>query len=182
MAIKATICKIELAVSDMDRHHYQTYNLTVAQHPSETLTRLMTRIAVFALNASDTLEFTRGLSTDDEPELWEKDYSDQTLLWIELGQPDEKRIRKACQKAQQVRIYEYHGRTALPWWDSLKNSCARFDNLSVYNLDADAIAQLTSLYDRTMRLQASIQDATLWLGNDQGSIEIQPQRLHPHDS
>ncbi|WP_430462859.1 YaeQ family protein [Thalassolituus sp. LLYu03] len=177
MALKATIYKAELMVSDMDRNHYQTYNLTIAQHPSETVERMMVRIAAFALNAADNLEFTRGLSTDDEPDLWAHSLSDEVELWIELGQPDEKRIRKACNKAQKSVIYTYHGRAAQLWWEQMQNTCRRFSNLSVFNFDADAIAQLEGLVDRSMRLQANIQDGTLWLGNNDTSIELTPERL-----
>lgn len=105
MALKATIFKAEISISDMDRHYYQEHPLTIAQHPSETNERMMVRLLAFALNADERLEFTKGLSADDEPELWNKNYSDEIELWIELGQPDEKRIRKACGRSRQVIIY-----------------------------------------------------------------------------
>jgi len=177
MALKATIYKAELMVSDMDRHHYQTYNLTIAQHPSETTERMMVRLAAFALNAGTELEFTRGLSTDDEPDLWARSLSDEIDLWIELGQPDEKRIRKACSRARQVIIYGYHGRPAMLWWEQLEKFCRRYSNLKVFNLDASAIEQLQQLCGRTMRLQASIQDGTLWLGDTEQSIELSLSHL-----
>lgn len=177
MAIKATIYKAELSVSDMDRHHYQTYNLTLAQHPSETTERMMVRIAAFVLNASESLEFTKGLSTDDEPDLWQKSLSDEIELWIELGCPDEKRLRKACSRARQVILYGYHGNAFDIWWQQNQQKCSRFDNLTVIALNPTAIEQLDTLAERTMRLQASIQDATLWLGNTDRSIEIQPTVL-----
>jgi uncharacterized protein YaeQ len=172
MALKATICKAELAISDMDRHFYQTFNLTLAQHPSETTERIMVRLLAFAFNAHERLEFTRGLSTDDEPDLWQKNYSDDIDVWIELGQPDEKRIRKACSRARQVIVYGYHGRPAQMWWDSLKSVCGRFDNLKVVNLDSAATGQLVKLHQRGMRLQATIQDGLVWLGDENQSIEI----------
>jgi uncharacterized protein YaeQ len=172
MALKATIYKAELNVSDMDRNHYQTYNLTIAQHPSETTERMMVRLAAFALNAGEQLEFTKGLSTDDEPDLWAHSLSDEIDLWIELGQPDEKRIRKACNRAKRVIIYGYHGRAAQLWWQQIENSCRRFNNLQVVDFDAAAIEQLQQLTSRTMRLQASIQDGMLWLGDSSQTIEI----------
>ena len=87
MAQKATIYKVELSVSDMDRHYYETHKLTVAKHPSETDERLMVRLIAFALNAREQLEFSRGLSTDDEPDLWEKSLSGEIDLWVTLGLP-----------------------------------------------------------------------------------------------
>jgi uncharacterized protein YaeQ len=95
MALKATVVKAELQVSDMDRHYYASHNLTLAQHPSETDERLMVRLLAFALNADERLEFGKGLSSDDEPDLWRRDYTGDIELWIDLGQPDESRIRKA---------------------------------------------------------------------------------------
>lgn len=175
MALKATVYKAELTVSDMDRHHYHTYPLTIAQHPSETTERMMVRLAAFALNASEQLEFTRGISTDDEPDLWAHSLSDEIELWIELGQPDEKRIRKACNRSKQVIIYLYHGRSAQIWWEQMASTCGRFRNLTVLEFDASAISQLNALCDRTMRLQASIQDGSLWLGNSDGSVELNLQ-------
>jgi len=177
MALKATIYKAELMVSDMDRHHYQTYNLTIAQHPSETLERMMVRIAAFALNAEENLEFSRGLSTDDEPDLWAHSLSDEIELWIELGQPDEKRIRKACNRSKEVHIYGYHGRAFSVWWEQMAATCRRFNNLKVFEFDNAAIEQLQQLADRTMRLQANIQDGVMWLGNNEHSIELKAEAL-----
>ncbi len=172
MALKATIHKAELMVSDLNRHHYATYPLTIALHPSETSERMMVRLLAFALNAADNLEFTRGLSSDDEPDLWAHSLDNQTELWIELGQPDEKRIRKACGRAQQVKIYGYHGRAADIWWEGMEKVCRRFSNLQVFSLDAAAVSQLGNMADRSMRLQATIEDDTLWLGNDKQTVEI----------
>jgi uncharacterized protein YaeQ len=116
MALNATIYKAELQVSDMDRHYYATHALTLARHPSETEERLMVRLLAFALYADERLEFGKGLSADDEPDLWRKDYSGDIQQWIELGQPDEARIRKACGRAEQVVVINYGGRAADVWW------------------------------------------------------------------
>ena len=133
MAQKATIYKVELSVSDMDRHYYETHKLTVAKHPSETDERLMVRLIAFALNAREQLEFSRGLSTDDEPDLWEKSLSGEIKLWVTLGLPSEKIVRQSCGKAKEVIIYSYYDRTTEVWWDKIKNSTTRFENLKVIN-------------------------------------------------
>ncbi|MDC1438529.1 YaeQ family protein, partial [Planktomarina temperata] len=99
MAQKSTIYKAELSVSDMDRHYYETHKLTVAKHPSETYERMMLRLLAFALHASERLEFSKGISTDDEPDLWEKSLNGETDLWIALGLPSEKLLRQSCGKA-----------------------------------------------------------------------------------
>ena len=182
MALKATIYKAELTISDMDRDYYATHTLTIAQHPSETILRMMTRIAVFALNAHEQLEFTRGISTDDEPDLWQRSYSDEIELWIELGQPDEKRLRKACNKAQAVKLYGYQGNAFDVWWKQNANKVHAYPKLSVIKLADDACLQLESLCNRTMRLQATIQDGTMWLGDDEQSIELTPETLFSGDA
>ena len=104
MALSATIYKVELTISDMDRHYYETHKLTVAKHPSETDRRLMVRLLAFALNAHENLEMTKGLSTDEEPDIWQKSLSDELELWITLGMPPEKTLRQSCGKAGQVAI------------------------------------------------------------------------------
>ena len=158
MAQNATIHKVELSVSDMDRHYYETHKLTVAKHPSETDERLMVRIVAFALNAHEHLEMTKGLSTDDEPDIWQKSLSGELDVWVALGLPSPKVIRQSCSKASKVIVYAYGGRTAAMWWDKVKNSVDRFDNLQVINFSEIETGALANLVKRTMKLQINIQD------------------------
>jgi len=174
MALKSTIFKAELQIADMDRNHYQDYPLTLARHPSETDRRLLVRILAFALHAQEGLAFTRGLSTDDEPDLWCRSLSDEILLWIDLGQPDEKRIRKACGRAREVWIYSYNDRGAQVWFDQLAARLERFDNLHIRHLPEAALARLEGLIERNMRLQCSIQDGVVWLGNGDQGASLEP--------
>lgn len=176
MALKATIFKATLSIADMDRHYYQQHSLTLARHPSETDLRMMARLAVFALNADERLSFTKGISTDSEPDLWQKDYSDQIEVWIELGQPDEKRLRQACGKAREVKVYCYSGNSAEVWWEQNRGMAQRFSNLSVINLDAAAIEQLNQLARRSMSLHCNIQEQTLSMGDDAQTVEINQTR------
>ena len=169
MAQKATIYKVELSVSDMDRHYYETHTLTVAKHPSETDERLMVRILAFALNAHEHLEFTRGLSTDDEPDIWQKSLSGELELWVALGLPGAKIVRQSCGKADEVIIYCYGGRTAEIWWEKIKNSTTRFDNLQVVNFSEKDTRELGKQVNRSMRLQVNIQDGDVMVSVD-GSI------------
>ena len=153
MAQKATIYKVELSVSDMDRHYYETHNLTVAKHPSETDERLMVRILAFALNAHEKLEFSRGISTDDEPDIWQKSLSGELELWVSLGLPSEKIVRQSCGKAKKVVVYCYGGRTAEMWWEKIQNKTTRFDNLQVINFSEKDTSELALQASRSMRLQ-----------------------------
>ena len=174
MAQKATIYKVELSVSDMDRHYYETHKLTVAKHPSETDERLMVRLLAFALNASEQLEFSRGLSTDDEPDLWEKSLSGETELWVTLGLPSEKIVRQSCGKAKEVIIYSYGGRTAEVWWDKIKNSTTRFENLKVINMAEAETSKLAQQANRSMKLQVNIQEGDLMVSVDDSIMYVTP--------
>lgn len=158
MAQNATIYKVELSVSDMDRHYYETHKLTVAKHPSETDERLMVRIIAFALNAHESLEMTKGISTDDEPDIWQKSLSGELDVWVALGLPSEKVIRQSCSKAGKVIVYPYGGKTAEMWWDKIKNSTTRFDNLHVFSFSETDTCALARLASRAMKIQVNIQD------------------------
>lgn len=178
MALKATILKATLNIANMDRHYYADHQLTIAQHPSETDLRVMIRLLAFALNASDTLEFTKGLSTDDEPELWQKDLTGEIDVWIELGLPEEDRIRKACNQSGQVVLYTYGGRAVPVWWDKHQNSLNRYGNLTVVDLPAEETAELEQLAGRNMAFQVTIQDGQVTFSNDQSLVTVTPvQRL-----
>lgn len=172
MALKATICKAEIQITDLDREYYQSHTLTIAKHPSETDERMLFRILAFALSASETLSFTRGISTDDEPDIWQKNLSGEIELWVDLGQPDEKRVRKACGRAGRVIIYTYKTRSAELWWTQAQSRLARFDNLAVIHLNVGDHAALEQMAARNMQLQCTIQDGTMWLTNETQSIEI----------
>ncbi|WP_455210929.1 YaeQ family protein [Kaarinaea lacus] len=172
MALKSTIFKVRLQIADMDRSHYQTYYLTIARHPSETDERMMARIIAFALHADDNLEFTKGLSTENEPDVWQLGLSGEIIIWIELGQPDVKRIRKACGRASHVFIYTYSQRAADVWWRQTQGDVNRFNNLSVISLPEDAVKSLAKLTKKSMQLQCTIHDGHMWLGDSSESISI----------
>jgi uncharacterized protein YaeQ len=180
MALKATIYKAELQISDMDRQYYAGHELTLAQHPSETAERLMVRLLAFALHAHERLEFGRGLSTDDEPDLWRKSLTGEIEQWIEVGQPDEQRIRKACGRARQVIVINYSGRAADVWWDKIAANLARSKNLTVINIPAATAHALADLADRNMQLQCLIQDGQAQLMSAKASMTVEPMlRMAP---
>ncbi len=172
MALKATIFKAELHIADMDRHYYYSHSLTLARHPSESDARMMVRLLAFALNAQEGLQFTKGLSEDDEPELWQRSLSDEIGLWVDLGQPDEKRVRKACARAEKVSIYTYQQRSAQVWWEQNRAKLQRFSNLEVVSVADESVAALTRFTARTMRLQCNIQDGQIWVGDDSGMVDV----------
>ncbi len=178
MALNSTIHKVELQISDMDRQYYATHALTLARHPSETEERLMVRLLAFALYADDRLEFGKGISDEDEPALWRKAYTGEIEQWIELGQPDETRIRKACGRARQVVVISYSGTGAEIWWHKVGSALSRNRNLTVLDIPAATAAELATLLQRGMRLQCLIQDGQLQLMDDAQSVAVDPvQRM-----
>jgi uncharacterized protein YaeQ len=177
MALSSTIYKVELQVSDLDRHYYQTHTLTVAQHPSETTQRMMVRILAFALNASERLEFTKGLSTDEVPDLWEKSLTGDVQHWIEIGQPSAKRVKKACNQSERVSIYTYSGHSAEVWWQQNQKDFSRQAKLHIINLPADQLSDISNTVVRTMSLQCTIQEGLVWFGDTQQSHEIKPEAI-----
>ncbi len=170
MAAKATIYKALLNIADMDRHYYAEHNLTLAQHPSENDLRLMVRLTAFVLNANETLMFCKGISQDDEPDLWQKSLSGDIELWIDLGQPDEKRIKKACGRSEKVIIYTFQEGMATAWFKQIENSLKRFNNLQIIYLKMDG--DIESLTKRSMDLQCNISDNELTLIDNENSVLI----------
>ncbi len=179
MAIKSTVFKANLQIADMERHYYADHSLTLARHPSETDERMMVRLLAFALHAHEWLDFGRGLSADDEPALWQKDLTGAIQLWLDVGLPDEKLIRRACGRADQVVQYAYGGRAADIWFEQNKNAFARWKNLTVYQLPAEQTVALSKLAQRTMSLQATIQDGQCWISDGEESVLIERVRLTP---
>ncbi|MCG1043391.1 YaeQ family protein [Mycetohabitans sp. B8] len=165
MALKSTIYKAELQIADMDRHYYADHSLTLARHPSETDERMMVRLLAFALYAHERLEFCKGLSDTDEPDLWQKDLTGAVQRWIEVGQLDERRIAKASARANDVVVLAYAGRTSRIWWDAIQGKVARLRNVTVLSLAEGVAPALATLAERTMRLQCTVQDGDVWLGS-----------------
>lgn len=172
MALTSTIFKANLQVSDMERNYYAEHQLTLARHPSETNERMMVRLLAFALHAGEQLSFTKGLCADDEPDLWQKSYSDEIELWIDIGLPDERRVRKACSRASQVYLYLYGGRGAEHWWQRNAQKLQRFTNLTVVEIPELACREIATLAQRNMQLQCTVQDGEIWLSDGEQTCSI----------
>ncbi|MDR6888559.1 MULTISPECIES: YaeQ family protein [Variovorax] len=181
MALKSTIFKAALAVADIDHGYYADHALTLARHPSETDERMMIRLVALALNAyklqdvcqgDGTLAFGAGLSNVDEPDVWLRDFTGETKLWIEVGQPEDKPIIKACGKSDEVIVYCFNHAAEI-WWRGIENKLTRPQNLSVYRVPTEASQALAALAQRSMLLQATIQENTLTLGDGTNSIDVE---------
>jgi len=176
MALTSTVYKITLEVVDIDRNYYADHDLTIACHPSETSERMMARVLVFALNAASDLELAAGMAKDDEPDMWRRDLTGAIEEWIEVGQPDEKRILKACGRARAVKLYSYHPRPEL-WWDAIANKVARAKRLSVFGIDARATKALGEAAMRSMTLQVTIQDSEIWIRGEGLELQVVVRQL-----
>lgn len=177
MAIGSTVFKAALQVSDMDRNYFGTHSLILARHPSETDERMMVRILAFALNASEALAFGRGLSAEDEPDLWQKDLTGSIDLWIDVGLPDERLIRKACSRSKRVIVYSYGGRAADVWWNQAGAKLSRLENLSVVNIPFEASRSLAQTAKRGMQLQCLVQDGSIWFSSGEETVSLTPELL-----
>lgn len=174
MALPSTIFKADLSISDLDRQYYADHQLTLARHPSETDERMMVRLLAFILYADERLVFSKGLCADDEPALWQKSFSGDIELWVDVGLPDEKRVRKACQKSEQTVLLLYGGRSAELWWERNVTKVSRFDNLTVYEVSEQDSNSLLQIVKRSMKLQCTLQDGVVWITGQDGSISVSP--------
>lgn len=174
MALKATIFKVSVQLSDIDRHYYDALQLTIARHPSETDERMMVRLLAFVINAHEHLQMTKGLSSDEQPDIWQINLSGEIDLWIELGLPDEKRIRKAFSQSKKVQIFSYGAGNAEVWWQKNQAKLSQYKNLSVFYVTPEDVGQMTQLVNRTMELQCTISQGQVWLTDDTHAIEVTP--------
>ena len=179
MADKSAIFKAALQVADMERAYYQEHALVLARHPSETNERLMVRILAFALNADERLAFGRGLSAEDEADLVLNDLTGAALLWIDVGLPDERLIRKACNRSERVKVYCYGGRAADVWLRQNLGALEKLRNLTLINLPAESTKALVDLVQPSMKLHCTIQDGQVWLGNGALSVQVEQQAVLP---
>lgn len=184
MALKSTIFKAQVSVADIDHGYYADHALTIARHPSENDERMMVRLAALALNAyqlqalcggDGTLAFGAGLSSPDEPDVWLRDFTGQTRLWIEVGQPEETPIAKACRQSDLTLVYAFH-HAAEVWWRGIQNKVSRLDRLQVWRVPSEQSQALAGLAERSMQLQATIQEGSLMLSGGLGHVDVEPER------
>ncbi len=184
MALKSTIFKAQLQLADIDHNHYADYALTLARHPSETDERMMVRLAALALNAhavqtecngDATIGFGAGLSDPDNPDVHVTDYTGRKRVWIEVGQPDDKPLARACSKADAVMAYAFAASADI-WWRGIETKLTRLDRLQVWRLPSESTQALAALAERSMQIQATVMDGALTLSGERGVVEIVPSR------
>jgi uncharacterized protein YaeQ len=184
MALKSTIFKVNLTISDMNRNYYQDHQFTLAQHPSETDVRMLVRIVAFALNAHEHLQFTKGLGSTEEPDIWQVDLTGEIQHWIDLGQPNEKRIRQSCSKANRVSVYTYlsHKNNAAHWYETVKDTALRFEHLQVSYLTIPDQTPVEQFIGRTMTLNCMIQNDEIMLADEKNTLTFKYGNLQERRS
>lgn len=170
MALKPTIFKLNINLADLNNDHYDTLNLTVAQHPSETEERMMARVMAYCLNTQEFLSFTKGLSVADDPDIWAKSLDDQFLLWIDVGEPAFERIKKATRQAKAVKVYSFNTKSAVWWKQSQHNFCKL--NAEVYQFDFAEIQALAKHCKRTMDFSVTLSGDTAYIATESGECEV----------
>lgn len=170
MATKPTIYKLRIALSDLERNYYDSLNLTVALHPSETPERMMARVIAYCINAQEGLNFAKGLSDVDEPDMWVRTMDEQTTLWIDVGEPSHERVKKASRQARQVRVYSFNSKSDV-WWDQGKSKFSRLD-ADIFRINHTDIERLTELLTRTMDLSVTITGQSAYVASDNGEVEV----------
>jgi uncharacterized protein YaeQ len=175
VALKPTIYKFRISLSDLNRHYYDTLNLTVAQHPSETVERMMVRVLVYCINADNDLQFTKGLSDIDQPDLWLKRLDDSIQMWIEVGEPDPDRIKKACGRSDLVKVYSFNSKSAV-WWKQQHSKMLRL-TAECFQIEWQEIVALAALVERNMECSITISDESAYVGAKLGECNVTWKRL-----
>ena len=184
MATKSTIFKANLQIADIDHSYYADHALTLARHPSETDERMLVRLAALALNAhllqdlchgDATLAFGAGLSDPDDPDASLTDFTGRKRVWIEVGQPEDKPLTRACSKADAVKVYAF-GHAADIWWRGIETKLTRLARLEVWRFPSSQAQELATLAERSMQLQATVQEGAITLSSQRGSVHMEPLR------
>ena len=170
MAIKPTIYKARISLSDLERDYYDSISLTIAQHPSETLERMMVRVLAYCINAQENLELTKGLDEVEVPDLWVRTMDEQTQLWVDVGEPTPERIKKACNQSRAVKVYSFNSKSDV-WWSQGEAKFSRL-NASVYRFPWQSVEALTILVQRTMDLSVTITGDSAFIAAEAGEVEV----------
>jgi uncharacterized protein YaeQ len=170
LAIKPTIYKFNINLSDLDRQYYDTLNLTVAQHPSETTERMMARVLAYSLNAQDSLSFTKGLSEPDEPDICLRTLDDQLAMWIDVGEPAVDRIKKATRLAHAVKVYSFNSKS-VTWWQQAQPAYSQL-SASIFRFDPESIKTLSAFVTRTMDMSVTISGDSVFVATESGECEV----------
>lgn len=181
MALKAIIHKASVSFSDLDRNVYADHEITIARHPSETEERMMVRLLAWVLNAPanndhGALEFGKDMWEPEAPSLVQNDLTGLRMHEIEIGQPEDKRLVRACGRSKHVTVYGFANATPA-WWAGVAEKLAKVRNLTVWQLPPEQVKALGVVADRAMVLQITLQDGVITVDGGGRSADITPMRL-----
>lgn len=175
MALKSTVYKFQLQIADLDRHYYADHALTLARHPSETEARLVARVLAFARCAEDGFDMTGAVCTPDEPDLCQRTLDGRIARWIDVGQPDARRLLKAAGRADRVTVHPYGGAAARLWWKGVERELARVRTLEVIAFPDEAVKALSAHVARNTAWQITVQDEVLMVSGEQQCVSVEPE-------
>lgn len=170
MALKPTIYKARIALSDLDRNLYESLNLTIALHPSETLERMVARILAYCLNAQDNLIFCKGLSDADEADLWARNLNDAIELWIDVGEPAAERIKKASRLAKAVKVYSFNSKSDT-WWTQGQEEFTQL-KAQWFQFPWPQVQALAATVNKTMDWSMTISENSIFVSTEDGDVEV----------
>lgn len=170
MAIKPTIYKLRIALSDLERNYYDSLSLTIAQHPSETSERMMARVMAYVINAQDRLTFCKGLSAVEEPDIWLRTLDEQIALWIDVGEPSIDRVKKTSRLAQVTKVYSFNSKSEI-WWQQNMSKLNQL-NASIYRLNWSGVQAFAKLLERTMDVSITITGTSAYIAAANGECEV----------
>jgi uncharacterized protein YaeQ len=174
MARGASIHRAQIELSHVDRGVYETLQLTVARHPSETLDRMVMRILAFGLRYAEDLAFGRGVSATDEPDLWRREGDGRVIEWIDVGRPDAKRLIQASRKSTRCQLFVF-GDRGRRWRKAQLETMKAPANLGVAYIDDGFVASLAATADRQIAWAMTVFESAIYLTTGDTSFETTPE-------
>ncbi|WP_305046849.1 YaeQ family protein [Geoalkalibacter sp.] len=176
MALPSTIHRAVVQLSDVDRGIYETLQVTLARHPSETAQRLVLRLLAYAVCHAPELSFTKGICAGDEPDLWIREPDGRVKLWIEVGTPEPQRLLKACRHAEQV-VLLTAGPGRFRWDAQYRELLTGLDNVRVLGVDYDFVSQVATGLERSITWELTISGGSLYLTSAKQTYETTLETL-----
>jgi uncharacterized protein YaeQ len=176
MALGSTIYTFDIELADSDRAVYETLNLRVAQHPSETPDYLLTRVVAYCLEYAEGIAFSKGLSDPDEPAIAVRDLTGALQVWVDIGLPEPERLHRASKAAPRVAVYTH--KDPAQWAAKLAAAkIHRAEKLEVFVLDRPWLAQIVARLERRMAFSLARSEGEIYLTIGDATLQTVSSRL-----
>lgn len=171
MALSATVYHLEIALSDVDRNVYETLDLRVARHPSESMRYFLTRTLAYCLSYEEGIAFSKGgLSQTDEPPVAVRDLTGVLLAWIDVGAPSAERLHKASKAARRVALF-----TSTDWTMLRREASTRvihkLEDIEVWHVTPAFLDAVEAKLERRSTLEILRNDGNLYATIDGTTID-----------